>query len=309
MMTRLSLYRNTLLFVVLVSFDVVTSFVTRFQSTAPIATSNKKPVFVRSLAKLDDFEYTPEEILESTGNNCRTLNNNERLNKIAIATSTIWMTSTQMALADSPDWGLFEGKIGSLLHPITMGGLFLFSLYTGYLGFQWRRQRTIGEEITTLKKSIPDLDGAQSVSVALASAKEANDLYKVNSLTAALEIEAKVNELVAERKQLAEAGPRDKHFEKGALLAFIGTCFAIEGPLNTYARAGKLFPGPHLYAGAGLVCLWALAAACVPSMQKGNDLARSVHIGANVVGIAMFAWQVSSGIPILFKVYELTKWP
>ena len=29
--------------------------------------------------------------------------------------------------------------------------------------------------------------------------------------------------------------------------------------MNTYARAGKLFPGPHLYAGAGLVCLWALA--------------------------------------------------
>lgn len=228
MMTRFSLYRNALLFIVLVSFDVVTSFVTRFQSTAPIVTSNKKPVFVRSLAELDDIEYTPEEILESYDNNCRTLNNNKRLNKIAIATSTIWMTSTQMALADSPDWGLFEGKIGSLLHPITMGGLFLFSLYTAYLGFQWRRQRTIGEEITTLKKSIPDLDGAQSVSVALASAKEANDLYKVNSLTAALEIEAKVNELVAERKQLAEAGPRDKHFEKGALLAFIGTCFAIE---------------------------------------------------------------------------------
>lgn len=83
----------------------------------------------------------------------------------------------------------------------------------------------------------------------------------------------------------------------------------MQGPLNTYARAGKLFPGPHLYAGAGLVCLWALAAACVPAMQKGNDLARSVHIGANAAGIAMFAWQVSSGLPILFKVIELTKWP
>jgi Protein of unknown function (DUF4079) len=55
--------------------------------------------------------------------------------------------------------------------------------------------------------------------------------------------------------------------------------------------------------------LWALAAACVPAMQKGNDLARSVHIGANAAGIAMFAWQVSSGLPILFKVVELTKWP
>ena len=57
------------------------------------------------------------------------------------------------------------------------------------------------------------------------------------------------------------------------------------------------------------MCLWALAAACVPAMQKGNDLARSVHIGANAAGIAMFAWQVTSGLPIMFKVIELTKWP
>jgi Protein of unknown function (DUF4079) len=82
-----------------------------------------------------------------------------------------------------------------------------------------------------------------------------------------------------------------------------------QGPLNTYARAGKLFPGPHLYAGAGLVCLWALATACVPAMQKGNESARLVHIGANVSGIGMFAWQVVSGLPILFKVIEKTSWP
>ena len=55
--------------------------------------------------------------------------------------------------------------------------------------------------------------------------------------------------------------------------------YHLQGPLNTYARAGKLFPGPHLYAGAGLVCLWALAAACVPAMQKGNDTARYVDQG------------------------------
>lgn len=85
--------------------------------------------------------------------------------------------------------------------------------------------------------------------------------------------------------------------------------FHKQGPLNTYARAGKLFPGPHLYAGAGLVVCWALAAACVPSMQKGNDTARTIHIGANLGGLSLFAWQVVSGVPILFKVIEFTKWP
>lgn len=44
-------------------------------------------------------------------------------------------------------------------------------------------------------------------------------------------------------------------------------------------------------------------------MQKGNDTARSIHIAANVSGMGLFAWQIVSGIPILTKVYELTKWP
>ena len=56
------------------------------------------------------------------------------------------------ALADSPDWGLFEGKTGSLLHPAMMGSLFLLSLSTGWKGCQWRRQRELGGEIQELKK-------------------------------------------------------------------------------------------------------------------------------------------------------------
>jgi hypothetical protein len=44
-------------------------------------------------------------------------------------------------------------------------------------------------------------------------------------------------------------------------------------------------------------------------MQKGNDTARIVHIGANSAGIGMFVWQVTTGIPILLKVVEKTQWP
>jgi hypothetical protein len=64
-----------------------------------------------------------------------------------------------------------------------------------------------------------------------------------------------------------------------------------------------------LYAGAGLVCLWAIAVATVPSMIKGNDTARTVHISANIAGLGLFGWQVVSGIPILLKVIEKTSWP
>ena len=90
---------------------------------------------------------------------------------------------------------------------------------------------------------------------------------------------------------------------------FLFNPFCFQGPLNTFARAGKLFPGPHLYAGAGVVVLWALAASCVPFMVKGNDTARTVHIGANLAGITLFAWQLTTGIPILQKVIENTTWP
>jgi len=194
-------------------------------------------------------------------------------------------------LAAGPDWGIFEGRTGSLLHPITMASMLLLSLSTGWKGLMWRRQRELGTEISALKKQIPAVPDGEDM--------------PASSLT----IQKQIDELTATRKELVSQDNRQKHYESGVLLAAIGTAFAIEGPLNTYARAGKLFPGPHLYAGAGLVVLWAAAAACVPSMQKGSDTARSLHIGLNGVGVGLFGWQVVSGWPILMKVIEKTSWP
>lgn len=221
------------------------------------------------------------------------------------------------AASSSPDWGIFEGKIGSLLHPAVMGALLLFQISTAIKGFSWRRQRTIGDEISSLrKKRIPPLpEGAKTLqeSVEMMKRDGADDkdilLTLYNMYKAALDVDCEVNTLIEERKVLASQNNRENHFNQGAILVFLGTLFAIEGPLNTYARAGKLFPGLHLYAGAGLVVCWAAAMACVPYMQKGSETARSLHIGANAVGMVLFAWQVTSGIPILLKVWELTKWP
>eukprot|EP00543_Licmophora_paradoxa_P001678 CAMPEP_0202448130 /NCGR_PEP_ID=MMETSP1360-20130828/6932_1 /ASSEMBLY_ACC=CAM_ASM_000848 /TAXON_ID=515479 /ORGANISM="Licmophora paradoxa, Strain CCMP2313" /LENGTH=277 /DNA_ID=CAMNT_0049065545 /DNA_START=63 /DNA_END=893 /DNA_ORIENTATION=- len=225
--------------------------------------------------------------------------------KVAATSASVWAASATVASAAGPDWGIFEGKTGSLLHPVMMFGMAAFSVSTALLGFQWRRLRTMGDEITQLKKTLPDLRGASTLTEAIANAKAAEtvDTYLVSNLEKALPIQSQIDELTAERKELTAAKPRDSHYNQGALLAFIGTAFAIEGPLNTYARAGKLFPGPHLYAGAGLVVVWALAVATVPYMQKGNEAARVTHIGANLAGIGLFAWQVQSGIPILLKVW------
>ena len=38
-----------------------------------------------------------------------------------------------------------------------------------------------------------------------------------------------------------------------------------------------------------------IAASMVPLMSRGNDTARSVHIGANALTVALFLWQASLG--------------
>ena len=150
----------------------------------------------------------------------------------AAATAAIaaMMSSPLAANAAGPDWGIFEGRTGSLLHPIAMFSMAAFSVSTAILGFQWRRQRTIGDEISSLKKSLPDLGGASSVSDALAAAQSAEsvDSALVSKLRAALPIGSEIDALTKERKDLASSGPRDKHFNQGSLLLFTGIAFAIE---------------------------------------------------------------------------------
>jgi hypothetical protein len=112
-----------------------------------------------------------------------------------------------------------------------------------------------------------------------------------------------------ERKDLIAGNYRDKHWQWGSLLLASGVGIAIEGCANTFIRTGKLFPGPHLYAGAAIVALWAAAAALVPAMQKGNNSARQAHIALNAVNVALFAWQVPTGLEIVGKVFQFTQWP
>jgi hypothetical protein len=91
-------------------------------------------------------------------------------------------------------------------------------------------QRTIGDEISVLKKQLPDLGGARTVSEALTTARaaESPDTALIAKLQVAAPMEAEIQQLLDERKSLSEKGPRDKHYGQGAMLAFIGTLFAIE---------------------------------------------------------------------------------
>ena len=201
----------------------------------------------------------------------------------------------QEALAAGGEFGLLEGRTGALVHPALMAGLFGATAFTGYLGFQWRRARTIPDELAALKSQLPPAAAEGAPAPAPTAAQAA----------AAAQVEA----LTAERKAILADGVRDKHFNWGSLLLGLGVLIAVEGPVNTYLRTGKLFPGPHLYAGAAIVVLWAAAAACVPAMQKGNDAARSAHIAMNCVNLGLFAWQIPTGLEIVGKVFQFTSGP
>jgi len=68
-------------------------------------------------------------------------------------------------MAKGGDLGILEGRTLALIHPVTMAFLFGATGYAGYLGWQHRRTRTIGEEISALKKALPvPAEGAAAVS-------------------------------------------------------------------------------------------------------------------------------------------------
>jgi hypothetical protein len=50
-----------------------------------------------------------------------------------------------------------------------MGGLFAYTLWAGYLGWQWRRVRTIQDEINDLKKQLKPAAAATPAAVGASS--------------------------------------------------------------------------------------------------------------------------------------------
>jgi len=227
------------------------------------------------------------------------------------------------------EYGILAGRTASMIHPLTNFALFATSIYSAYLGLQWRRLRDLSEEIKSLNSQLPKLstttakfpigDLVQSLSSEITALKSSADTatsgklslleQDIAKLRGASELESKYNELTNTRKSLQSANLKDKHHLTGSILLGSGVMVSILGAFNTYMRAGRLFPGPHLYAGMGITILWALAASLVPAMQKGNETARIAHISLNVVNILLFVWQIPTGVEIMLKVWEKTSWP
>ncbi|CAN6277392.1 unnamed protein product [Urochloa humidicola] len=207
------------------------------------------------------------------------------------------------AVAAGGEYGILEGRSFALLHPLVMGGLFAYTLWAGYLGWQWRRVRTIQDDINDLKKQLKPAATPAAVTAGGDSSSSPPPPAPKSP------VEIKIDELTEERKKLLKGSFRDRHFNAGSILLGLGVLESVGGALNTYLRTGKLFPGPHLFAGAAITVLWAGAAALVPAMQKGDETARSLHIALNTVNVLLFVWQIPTGLEIVGKVFEFTTWP
>lgn len=311
---------SVLLLVLLLS--IVSSFMMKsYSSSSLLKTTNRRNVILKMNNNDNNDEIMYTNRMMSNPIDQIDLSSFELPSSALLISLSTLLIPYQDAMAN--EYGILAGRTGSMLHPVTMLMLFLTSIYSGYLGLQWRRLRGISDEIKDYQKQLPVLSSGQatyplsdkikSINEQLQSTTDSslsstlnNDLSKLKS---AMEIDTKIGELQATRKQLQGADLKDKHQTTGSYLLGAGVTVSLLGAFNTYMRAGKLFPGPHLYAGMGVTICWAIAAALVPAMQKGNDTARSLHIALNTINVTLFAWQVVTGFDIMVKVWEKTSWP
>jgi Protein of unknown function (DUF4079) len=106
------------------------------------------------------------------------------------------------------------------------------------------------------------------------------------------------------RKELIKKNFNFKHHQVGSILLSLMVLGTIGAMAVTYINNGKLFIGPHLIAGLGMVGIMATSTSMVPYMQKGNEMARYTHIVLNVILTILFGWQAVSGMQIVQRIIE-----
>jgi MFS family permease len=106
------------------------------------------------------------------------------------------------------------------------------------------------------------------------------------------------------KKKLLEGNFANRHFQIGSLFLVVMVLGAVGGMAVTYVNNNKLFVGPHLLAGLGLISLVALSAALVPFMQQGKSWARYTHVTINFALVGIFTWQAITGFEIVQRILD-----
>ncbi len=104
------------------------------------------------------------------------------------------------------------------------------------------------------------------------------------------------------RKELIKANVKERHHRIGSIFMALIVLGTVGGMAVTYINNGKLFVGPHLLAGLGMMAMVTISASLVPYLQKGNDFARFSHVGLNMAMLGIFAWQAVTGVQIVQKI-------
>lgn len=105
-----------------------------------------------------------------------------------------------------------------------------------------------------------------------------------------------------ERKELVKGNFANRHHQVGSIFMALVILGTVGGMAVTYINNGKLFVGPHLLAGLGMMTMVAVSASLVPYMQKGNGFARFTHVGLNMSMLLIFGWQALTGMQIVQKI-------
>jgi len=102
------------------------------------------------------------------------------------------------------------------------------------------------------------------------------------------------------KKQLAKL--KVKHHQVGSLFLAFMVLGCLVGMAVTYINNKKLFVGPHLLAGLGMIGVIAMSGSLTPYMQKGQDWARYSHIVLNILILGLFIWEAITGVEILSRI-------
>ena len=122
------------------------------------------------------------------------------------------------ALAAGGAYGILEGRSVALLHPLAMFLILSVTLWSGYLGWQWRRIRTIGDEISTKQSAMKQMKqktkapvmqvAAAAAGAAAVPAPTPDSTENVSVSAEETQLMKEIDELKETRKKLSKEGYR-----------------------------------------------------------------------------------------------------